>query len=86
MVHTEFTKGCIAKWRLIPEKHEWKTLNSRKTLGATPGQQHHSGSSHIMLADTKCNRSSLASLKFPFVLYLAGTIVALLCWLRNKQW
>jgi len=32
---------------------------------------------HHAIILTECNRSRLASLKFPFVLILAGTIVAL---------
>jgi len=35
---------------------------------------------------TECNRSRLMSLKFPFALILAGTIVALWRQLRNNEW
>ena len=35
---------------------------------------------------TECNHSRLWSLKFPFVLILAGTIIALWRWLRNSEW
>jgi len=39
---------------------------------------------HFLL--TECNHSRLMSLKFPFVLILAGTIIALWRWLRNREW
>jgi len=41
---------------------------------------------HHALLLTECNHSRLMSLKFPFVLILTGTIIALWRWLRNSAW